>query len=109
MDGVEESGSAYVSFFPFPMDETGKERLRQGMERGFLKDSIADFRKTYEDVLTQDRIMTERRFAFDPYILKQLHVTEGELDIEKFNEGGYVLAVAQMDINNKNESWYHRG
>lgn len=109
MDGVEESGSAYVSFFPFPMDETGKERLRQGMERGFLKDSIADFRKTYEDVLTQDRIMTERRFAFDPYILKQLHVTEGELDIEKFNEGGYVLAVAQMDINNKNESWYHPG
>ena len=105
MDGVEESGSAYVSFFPFPMDETGKERLRQGMERGFLKDSIADFRKTYEDVLTQDRIMTERRFAFDPYI----HVTEGELDIEKFNEGGYVLAVAQMDINNKNESWYHPG
>uniref|UniRef100_UPI000D3F42F4 ABC transporter permease n=1 Tax=Lactonifactor longoviformis TaxID=341220 RepID=UPI000D3F42F4 len=109
MDGIEESGSAYISFFPYLMDETGKERLRQGMEKGFLKDSAAGFRKTYEEVLTRDRIMTERRFAFDPYILRQLHVTEGELDLEKFNEGGYVLAVAQMDINNKNESWYHPG
>jgi putative ABC transport system permease protein len=109
MEGIEASGDAYISFFPYIMDDLGKERLQTGIDRGYLRDSVPGYKKTYEDVLTQNTVMTECRFAFDPYILKQLNVLEGELDLDKFNSGKYVLAVAQMDIGNQKESFYHPG
>ncbi|WP_343209505.1 ABC transporter permease [Anaerolentibacter hominis] len=107
LEGVEREGKGYVGFFTHYLDERGQSSLKNALENGFLSSSPQGLKQAYEAVLGDDHKLYETRLAFDDYLLEQITVLEGELDLEKFKEGGYVLEAAKLKTK-EGKSAYHR-
>lgn len=71
------------------MDETGSERYQGFEDQGLLRED--DWGMSVVSLAKEQRQLTADVYAYDKDILSNLKVLEGELDIDKFIQGGYVL------------------
>lgn len=78
----------------------GNQRFRELYEKGLLSiyegegSNLPSIQKTMED----NTPIIETRFAYDELLLDKLEVLDGELDLEKFKSGNYILVVPYVDL-----------
>lgn len=71
------------------LDDTGMERYQNLEDQGIL--NTEEWGMTVINQVKEQRQIWTDVYAYDQDILPKLKVLEGELDVEKFMQGGYVL------------------
>lgn len=77
-DGIEQSGGACIRELDIPLDGRAYEKLCE----------IAGEDYFYEDGVMHNTLV----YGLDDYILSQISVIKGTLDLEKFQTGNYIVA-----------------
>lgn len=109
-EGIERSGSLYNSSEENShiLSPQGQERFREFYEADSLRiyEGVYSNRPILEKTLAENYPIHEERYAFDESLLSKLKVLEGELDLEKFRSGRYILVSPCTD---QNQSYYKPG
>lgn len=110
-EGILETNEMWVGFgTSVKLDETGKERFKKLYEEEKLEHSEYDDYR-YQQVMEQDGILDGYVYGYTDSLLENVKVLDGKLDIEKFQNGNYVLltrirASEELDAS---DSIYHPG
>lgn len=109
-DGIEQSGRLYNSSeeLSHTLSAVGQERFRKFYEAGSLRiyEGVYSNLPVVEKTYKENYPIREERYAFDEALLGKLKVLEGELDMEKFRSGRYILVSPSTD---REESYYKPG
>ena len=93
--GIESSARMYTSTYPrvLNLDDQAAARYEGWRDQGLLRagDDWSDY--ALEQALDQREVQTDA-YGYDEELLEKLTVLEGQLDVEKFQEGGYVLLTS---------------
>lgn len=73
------------------MDDTAREKYRRLYEQGFL--TVDELTQSFLERALETGELAVDQYAYDMSLLKNLKVLRGELDMEEFQKGGYVLAT----------------
>lgn len=109
--GIQEANEMWVGFgTSVKLDETGKARFQKLYEEEKLEHSEYDDYR-YQQVMEQDGLLDGYVYGYTDSLLENVKVLDGKLDIEKFQNGNYVLltrirASEELDAS---DSIYHPG
>ena len=109
--GIQEANEMWVGFgTSVKLDETGKERFKKLYEEEKLEHSEYDDYR-YQQVMEQDGILDGYVYGYTDSLLENVKVLEGKLDIEKFQNGDYVLltTIRASEELDAADSIYHPG
>ena len=93
ISGVTEIGSVYMQEYHHILDENALVKAKQILE------DYADVMARYPELEKQIKEMLEEKrmyshlYGIDDFIASKINVLDGELDIEKFQTGNYVIAT----------------
>ncbi len=109
--GIEQENEMWVSFSKsVRLDEVGKKRYQELDKEGKLRhDEYEDIR--IKDVLS-DGLMSGNVYGYTDELLKNVKVLEGKLDIDKFQQGDYILLAEFLGAEDQvsfKDSLYHPG
>ncbi|MCI6868514.1 MAG: ABC transporter permease [Lachnospiraceae bacterium] len=110
-EGILETNEMWVGFgTSVKLDETGKERFKKLYEEEKLEHSEYDDYR-YQQVMEQDGILDGYVYGYTDSLLENVKVLEGKLDIEKFQNGDYVLltTIRASEELDAADSIYHPG
>ena len=110
-EGILETNEMWVGFgTSVKLDETGKERFKKLYEEEKLEHSEYDDYR-YQQVMEQDGILDGYVYGYTDSLLENVKVQEGKLDIEKFQNGDYVLLtrIRASEALDAADSIYHPG
>ena len=79
------------------LSDEALERYRQFYDRNLLRRTDEVFERELQDSFT-DRMTTGNAYSYDPGLLENLKVLEGTLDVEKFQQGGYLLVTPVVGV-----------
>lgn len=89
------------------LDETGLERYQGFEDQGILREG--DWGTSVINTAMEQRQLNADIYAYDTDILSNLKVLDGELDIEKFSQGGYVLLTEIIGDHTEGARVYRPG
>lgn len=89
------------------LDETGLERYQSFEDQGILREG--DWGTSVINTAKEQRQLNADIYAYDTDILSNLKVLDGELDIEKFSQGGYVLLTEIIGDHTEGARIYRPG
>lgn len=95
-------GMSYLS-----MNDTAMERYQSLIDQGLL--GLDAWDTSVSNVVEQRRQLYADVYAYDEKLLSNLKVLEGELDIEKFLQGGYVLLTDIVGDHTEGKCVYEPG
>lgn len=101
-----ELWQSYMSSF-IALDETGKERYQSFEDKGLLRKG--EWGTTLINRVKEQGELDADIYAYDQDILSNLKVLEGELDIERFMQGGYVLLTHIIGDHTEGAHIYNPG
>ena len=110
-EGILETNEMWVGFgTSVKLDETGKERFKKLYEEEKLEHSEYDDYR-YQQVMEQDGILDGYVYGYTDSLLENVKVLEGKLDIDKFQNGDYVLltTIRASEELDAADSIYHPG
>lgn len=95
MDGVSNVSPYYYKSSLQLLSEEEKQQVSKLYEAGIFADDIAE---SMEEILNAAvPIIGENRYYYDDTAIAKFNVLEGELDLEKFHSGDYVILITQED------------
>lgn len=89
------------------LDETGLERYQSFEDQGILRED--EWGTSVINAAKEQRQLDTDVYAYDKEILPNLKVLDGELDIEKFSQGGYVLLTEIIGDHTEGARVYRPG
>lgn len=93
-EGIEERSELWYRPGSYiQVDEKAQEQFRKLDEEGKLRRE-SYFIDDLEKMMNGERSIDSAFYGYNDELLKNLKIIEGTLDIEKFNEGGYILLGA---------------
>lgn len=93
--GIRESGSMYAATYPVVarLDDQAADRYQSWLDGGLLSDGDEWRQQTIQEAL-EERTLPTDTYGYDVNLLDNLKVRKGDLDVEKFQQGGYVLLTS---------------
>ena len=108
--GITASARMYASTYPrtLQLDQEAAGLYESWREQGLLRagDDWSD--RALEQALEGREVQTDT-YGYDPSLLKYLTVREGQLDVEKFKQGGYVLLTSVIGDHTEDCLLYEPG
>ena len=108
--GITASARMYASTYPrtLQLDLEAAGLYESWREQGLLRagDDWSD--RALEQALEGREVQTDT-YGYDPSLLKYLTVREGQLDVEKFKQGGYVLLTSVIGDHTEDCLLYEPG
>lgn len=108
--GITASARMYASTYPrtLQLDQEAADLYESWREQGLLRagDDWSD--RALEQALEGREVQTDA-YGYDPSLLKYLTVREGQLDVEKFKQGGYVLLTSVIGDHTEDCLLYEPG
>ncbi len=108
--GITASARMYASTYPrtLQLDQEAAGLYESWREQGLLRagDDWSD--RALEQALEGREVQTDA-YGYDPSLLKYLTVREGQLDVEKFKQGGYVLLTSVIGDHTEDCLLYEPG
>ncbi len=110
-EGVESSARMYTTENrqSHSLTEEGRRRFEGLYEEGLLWVDESEEHPNIpmiRGVIDQKDPIEEVRYAYDEKLLEKLDILEGEMDLEKFGSGRYILVAVYPDME---ETYYHPG
>lgn len=88
-------------------DDTAMERYQRFQDQGLLRQD--DFSSSIIDDVKNRRQLETRTYGYDDAVLSKLKVLDGQLDVEKFVQGGYILLTDIIGDHTEGASIYKPG
>jgi len=109
-EGIESVGCLYNTkrMVSHTLSEKGNQRFQEFYEKGQIEIREGEYSNllNLQNVIDNNIPIYEQRYAFDELLLNKLKVLEGELDLEKFKSGDYILVAPYPDMDG---SYYQPG
>ena len=88
-------------------DDIAMERYQKFQDQGLLRQD--DFSSSIIDDVKNRRQLETRTYGYDDAVLSKLKVLDGQLDVEKFVQGGYILLTDIIGDHTEGASIYKPG
>ena len=100
-EGIERVSRSYhaKSIANHTLSERGNQRFEEFYKEGILNiyEGEHSNQSLLQNIIKNNSPIIEQRYAFDETLLSKLKVLEGDLDLEKFKSGKFIL-VADTDM-----------
>lgn len=108
--GILESYEMYTTSWPryLILDEEGAALYQSFRDQGVLRSGDDWSDQAISRAIERKELDTDT-YGYDTELLSHLTVIEGELDIEKFQQGGYVLLTSIVGDHTEDCFLYHPG
>jgi len=109
--GIEQSAELWMNTYDMPLklDEKGKQRYENFYKQGILGGEDSEWDKVIiERALENSEVQTDV-YGYDSNLLNNLNVKRGKLNIEKFEQGGYILLTSIIGDNSEDCLLYEPG
>lgn len=105
LDGITEVGHVYMREYIHKLNDTEQKKVNEILERvAASKTSTSEMMLYTKDILDQGQ-MCSHIYGADGLAESNTIITEGDLDIEKFESGDYVIAALGGGMSNNENIW----
>lgn len=92
---IEAIGSIRFSEFNHPLDEVGYQNFQKLYDE--FKSSMLEFMLEFVEQDLENKELLTHLYGIDDFILNLLNVTNGDLDLEKFKSGDYIIVSTYVE------------